>query len=116
MNKLLITFFYLLVAFSSSANAGTKPKEQGRKLTGYECARMERLVTSTAEILGMGKSGYWDLLEAAEKQSEFPEAFHALRSYLIVFKNEVLIRNQYELQQDFTRKCAAGKIRISASK
>lgn len=111
MNRLFAIFMVFTILFLGPATAGTKPDDKGRKLTGYECARMERLVSSIAEVMGMSRDGMWDTLKIEEKQSDIPEAFRALVNYLNSYNPESLIRSQYELRLDFTKKCAAGKIR-----
>ena len=111
MNLKFLTIIVITGALSASAHAAGKSAQKGTKLTGYECARMERLVVPMAEIIGMDRPGYMDVLEVGKAKSDMPNANDALRGYLIGFKKEVLIRQQYDLREDFTKQCAAGKIR-----
>ena len=111
MNLKFLTIILVTGALSASAHAAGKSAQKGTKLTGYECARMERLVVPMAEIIGMDRPGYMDVLEVGKAKSDMPNAYDALRGYLIGFKKEVLIRQQYDLREDFTKQCAAGKIR-----
>ena len=111
MSLKFLTFVVLVGAVYASSNAAGKPAQKGTKLTGYECARMERLVVPMAEVIGMDRPGYTDVLEAGKAKSDIPKAYDALWVYLWEFKKEVLLRQQYDLKEDFTKKCAAGKIR-----
>ena len=71
---------------------------------------MERLVSTVAEAIGMEHEEGLRRLKAEYENGSYAEALDALYTYLINFKQEVLIRQQFELQKDFADKCQAGKI------
>ena len=90
--------------------------KDGPRLTGYECARMERLVMPIAEMMGMQQSGYLDDLEAAQARSDMPEAFGATVTFLVGYKREVYLRDQYDLKMLFAKECQAGRVHRAMGK
>lgn len=88
----------------------------GRKLTGYECARMERIVAPMAEALGMHGADRFDVVLRWEQTSDTPEAVNALMRFLDSYQDEALLRDQYELKSEFAKECKAGKIKVLMAK
>lgn len=102
--------YALALVYTTSGNAVAAAT--GRKLTGYECARMERLVVPMAELLGMHREDRYDVVLRWEQASDVPEAVNALMRFLGEYNDESLIRNQHDLLLQFTKDCKAGKIRV----
>ena len=96
---------------SSSPVKQPPPKQIRRRLTGEECARMEREFPAAAEALGMRRKDLTQLFEEA-KSNAFPEAARAMISWLGTYNNESLIRYHYEMAGTFGEKCRAGSIRV----
>lgn len=88
----------------------TTPKLVHRRLTGEECARMERQVSSVADSLGMGTTDVPSLIKAA-RVDPFPEAATAMIYWVAGYNNESLIRYHYEMARMFGEKCRSGAIR-----
>jgi hypothetical protein len=85
------------VSLMTVAHAATpnKADAKGRRLTGEECARMERLVPETANYLGMRGDG-WKLIEEGRK-GVFPEAHEAMVRWVNEYNHESQLKYGYQM-------------------
>ncbi len=105
-----ITCLALVLAITA-AHAATPNKAEvnGRRLTGEECARMERLVPETANYLGMRGDG-WKLIEEGRKGT-FPEAHEAMVRWVNEYNHESQLKYGYKMGGRFFSECKSGKVR-----
>ncbi|MDP3515313.1 MAG: hypothetical protein Q8S20_21430 [Sulfuritalea sp.] len=109
MKNTSVTFVCFALIASSALAAAPIPKEKGRRLTGEECARMERLVPETANYLGMRGNGMKLIKDG--KKGDFPEASEAMIRWVNEYNPESLLKHGYEMAPVFYKKCKNGTIR-----
>lgn len=104
----------MLVLSILGAHAATpsKPDVKGRRLTGEECARMERLIPETANYLGM-RGNAWQLIEEGRK-GIFPEANEAMVRWVNEYNHESQLRYGYQMGDKFFSECKSGKVRAQS--
>lgn len=104
------------IALACIANSDALANATGRTLTGYECARMERLVGPMAEVLGMRGEDRFDVVLRWETTSDVPDAVNALMRFLDGYTDETLLRSQHDLKLRFAKDCKAGRIKVLTDK
>jgi len=114
LNRAVVAFSITCLASVPSimgAHAATPSKAdvKGRRLTGEECARMERLIPETANYLGMRGDG-WKLIEEGRK-GIFPEANEAMVRWVNEYDHESQLKYGYQMGGKFFSECKSGKVR-----